>query len=334
MGRGGTHKIEKMLRRVLLLSIFTFAVLIYLIFRNVSLSELIQILNPVWFLLLFLNMGIVILLNGIKFKELIRSLKSDISYIDSLKIVLSSVFASNITPYYSGGIVTQVYLLKKIKSDFNASTLVSISYTILSVIVSFIFAAMFIALPHPFLKGVRGTFLISILALAFTLSGLALFLITTPQKTKKLINFLVEKFKIKVDETQIILEVDAFSEGLRFMLKSPLTLIKLVFISFLSQLLYEMIGLTSLKAIGVNFNFYEAFITQIASNFIATIGVTPGGMGIVEGSYLLLFIPIAHHLAPLQTFLFRMFSYYIPSLIGAIIFYRTLGTFYSEFLYN
>uniref|UniRef100_A0A7C4Y0X5 Flippase-like domain-containing protein n=1 Tax=Caldisericum exile TaxID=693075 RepID=A0A7C4Y0X5_9BACT len=329
-----THKMESTLRRVLLLSIFTFAFLIYLIFRNISLGELIQILNPLWFLLLFLNMGIVILLNGVKFKEIVQSLKSDISYIDSLKIVLSSVFASNITPYYSGGLVTQVYLLKKIKSDFNSSTLVSISYTILSVIVSLIFAVMFFILPHPFIKGIRGTFLLSILALAFLLSSLALFLMANPDKTKRLINFIVRKMKLKVNETQIVLEVDAFSEGLRFMLKSPLTLLKLVSISFISQLLYEMIGLTSLKAIGVNFNFYEAFITQIASNFIATIGITPGGMFIVEGSYLLLFIPIAHHLAPLQTFLFRMFSYYIPSIIGAIIFYRTLGTFYGEFLYK
>ncbi|BAL81588.1 lysylphosphatidylglycerol synthase transmembrane domain-containing protein [Caldisericum exile] len=330
----GTRSIEKTLRRVLLLSIITFGVLIYLIFRNISLKELVNSLKPAWFLLLFMNTGVVVLMNGVKFKALVKSLKSDISYIDSLKIVLSSVFASNITPYYSGGIATQMYLLKKIKNDFNASTLVSISYTILTVIVSLIFAIIFFILPHPFLKGIRGSFLISVIALAFALSGLALFFMANPEKTKNFIKFIIRKFNLKFDEIQILLEVDAFSEGLKFMLKNPLNLMKLVLISFISQLLYEMIGLTSLKAIGINFDFYEAFLTQIASNFIATVGITPGGMGIVEGSYLLLFVPISHHFAPLQTFLFRMFSYYIPSLIGAFVFYRTLGTFDSEVLYK
>lgn len=330
----GTHKIEKSIRQVLLLSIITFVVLLYLIFKNISLEELLSRLDPIWFALLFVNTGVVILLNGLKFKALVRSLQSDIDYIDSLKIVLSSVFASNITPYYSGGIITQIYLLKKLKSEFNSSTLVSISYTILTVIVSLIFAVIFFLLPHPFLKGIRGTFLLSIIALAFALSSLALFLMANPDKTKKLVKFIVNKLHLRVDETQVVLEVDAFSDGLKFMLRKPLNLLKLVIISFTSQLLYEMIGLTSLKAIGVRFNFYEAFLTQIASNFIATVGITPGGMGIIEGSYLLLFLPIARHFAPLQTFLFRMFSYYIPSLIGAFIFYKTLGTFYSEFLYK
>ncbi|MFU2158539.1 MULTISPECIES: lysylphosphatidylglycerol synthase transmembrane domain-containing protein [Caldisericum] len=330
----GTRSVEKTLRKVLLLSILTFIVLVYLIFKSISLKELLKSLKPIWFLILFINMDVVILLNAFKFKELVRSLNSNISYADSLKIVLSSVFASNITPYYSGGIATQMYLLKKIKSDFNSSTLVSISYTILTVIVSLIFAVIFFILPHHFIKGIRGNFLLSIIALAFALSSLALFFMVNPEKTKNFIKLMIKKLNLKVNETQIILEVDAFSDGLRFILKNPLNLTKLILISFVSQLLYEMIGLTSLKAIGVNFNFYEAFLTQIASNFIATIGITPGGMGIVEGSYLLLFLPIAKNFAPLQTFLFRMFSYYIPSLIGALVFYRTLGSFYSEFLYK
>ncbi|MGC8722013.1 MAG: lysylphosphatidylglycerol synthase transmembrane domain-containing protein [Caldisericaceae bacterium] len=334
MERRGTTSFERTLRQVLLLSILTFGVLIYLIFKNISIKRLIKSLHPVWFLLLFVNTGVVILLNGLKFKSIVKSLKSDISYTEALKIVLSSVFASSITPYYSGGIVTQVYLLRKTKTDFTSSTLVSISYTILTVIVSLIFAIVFFILPHPFLKGVRGTLLLSIIILAFALSSIMLFLMAHPEKTKRFVKFVVRVLRLRIDETQIVLEVDAFSDGLKFMLKNPVNLLKLVLISFTSQLLYEMIGLTSLKAIGISFNFYEAFLTQIASNFIAAVGVTPGGMGIVEGSYLLLFIPIAHHFAPLQTFLFRMFSYYIPSLVGAFVFYKTLGNHGKEILYK
>lgn len=330
----GTNNIERSLQRVLLLSIFVFSILIYLIFRNISIEELFSRINPFFFAMLFINMGVVILINGLKFKTIIRSLQNDISYIDSLKIVLSSVFASNITPYYSGGIATQIYLLRKLKGDFQASTLVSISYTILTVIVSLIFAMFFLILPHKFIKGVRGTFLFSIIALAFVLSSFALFLMSKKEQTKRILKKLIKILKLNVNEVYIMLEVDAFSDGLKLLVKKPKTLIKLILISLLSQILYEMIGLVSLKAISVNFDFYEAFLTQIASNFIATVGFTPGGMGIVEGSYLMLFIPIAKHFAPLQTFLFRMFSYYIPSIIGSVVFYKTLGGFKSEFLYK
>jgi len=333
MGRG-TSKTSLILRRVLLLSLFVFTTLIFLIFKNISLKELIQRINLFWFLFLFVNMFVVILINGYKFKLLVNNVQEDISYKDALKIVLSSVFASNITPYYSGGIAAQIYLLKKIKNGMSSATLISISYTILTVIVSLIFAVMFIALPHPFLNNVRGKFLLSIIILAFTFSSIALFFMAKPEQTKRFAFALVKKFNLKVDFTQIVVEIDAFSSGLRFMLKRKWHLLYLILVSFTSQLIYEFIGIVSLKAIGVHFNFYEAFLTQIASNFLATVGLTPGGMGIVEGTYLLLFLPISHNFAPLQTFLFRMFSYYIPSIIGAFVFYNMLGSLDSEFLYN
>lgn len=331
MGRSIT-KSNNILRRVLLLSLFVFLVLIFLIFKNISLSDLIQKVNIFWFLMLFLNMFIVILLNGVKFKLLVNSVGDDIPYKDALKIVLSSVFASNITPYYSGGIVAQIYLLKRFKNGVHYATLISVMYTILTVVVALIFATILLILPHPFLKSIRGTFIFSIIALAFLLSSFALFLMVNPTQTKRLVSFLVEKLSLKADLSKINLEIDAFSEGLKFILKNKRYLVNLILVNLVSQFLHEIIGLTSLKAIGIKFNFYEALITQIASSFVATIGITPGGMGVAEGTYLLLFIPIALKYAPLQTFLFRMFSYYIPSILGAIIFYKTLGTFDGEIL--
>jgi len=128
----GTHKI---LRRVLLLSLFVFVCLMFLIFKNVSLGELIQKISLTGFLILFVNMGVVIFLNGYRFKLLVNSVDENISYVDALRITLSSVFASNITPYYSGGPAAQVYLLKKIKNNLSSSTLIALSYTILTVMV-------------------------------------------------------------------------------------------------------------------------------------------------------------------------------------------------------
>lgn len=333
MGRS-TPKSNDILRRVLLLSLFVFLVLVFLIFKNVSLSELIQRINISWFLMLFLNMFIVILLNGVKFRLLVNSVGNDIPYIDALKIVLSSVFASNITPYYSGGIVAQIYLLKRLKNGTSSATLISVMYTILTIVVALIFAVILLILPHPFLKSIRGTFIFSIIVLAFLFSSFALFLMVNPTKAKRLVSLLFKKFSLKVDLLKINLEIDAFSEGLRFIIKDKKHLINLVLVNLVSQFLHNLIGLTSLKAIGIQFDFYEALITQIASSFVATIGIIPGGMGITEGTYLLLFIPIALKYAPLQTFLFRMFSYYIPSILGAIVFYKTLGSFTEEVFKN
>jgi len=115
--------------------LFVFVCLMFLIFKNVSLGELIQKISLTGFLILFVNMGVVIFLNGYRFKLLVNSVDENISYVDALRITLSSVFASNITPYYSGGPAAQVYLLKKIKNNLSSSTLIALSYTILTVMV-------------------------------------------------------------------------------------------------------------------------------------------------------------------------------------------------------
>jgi uncharacterized protein (TIRG00374 family) len=333
MEERSTHRVDSILRRVLLFALFVFFILIFLVFKNVSLKELWQVLNPFWFLMLFVVTSTVICLNGIKFKLLVRVVKGHISYFDSLKIVLSSVFASNVTPYYAGGFVTQIYLLKKFDREISA-TLVAISYTILSTIASFIFSIPILFAPSSFIAGTRGKLLLSIILFSALLSVGAIILMAYPEKTKKLILAIVRKFKIKANTDHLMSEVDNFSESLKFMLKNKMDLLILVLISVASLFCSQMIGLVSLKAISIDFNFYEAFITQVVSNFIASVGITPGGIGIVEGSYLLLFLPIAKEFAPLQTFLYRIFSFYLPAIAGGIVFYRVVGTLNSDLLYK
>lgn len=323
-----------LLRRVLLLSLLTLCILVYFIFSNIKFDELLTQINMFWFFILVLNMISVFLVNGLKLKMIVKLANGYIDYRSSLRVVLSSVFASNITPYYSGGIAVQVYLLRKFSKNLGESTLISASYLILTVIVSIIFAILFLLIPHEFLAGLRKNFFYGIIILFFILSSLALFFMKFPNYAKGAIKFLSKRFNIKVDEERIDMEFNSFSNGLNLMLRNPVLLLILILISFLSQLLNELIGLSSLKMIDLSFNIREAFLTQIASQFASTTSFTPGGIGVVEGIYSVFFLPIAKNYTPMLTFLFRMFSFYIPSIIGGVVFYKTIGITNHDFLYK
>lgn len=324
--KGGIKNFEKNLSQVPLFAVPTLLILIAFIFREVKLKEIPQIINPFGFLYILLVLILVWVFNALKMKLVVQIMGEDISFKTSFQIVLAAVFGANITPFFTGGALSQVYFLSKECKSIGKSSAVTFVYVILSAIISIIFCIIFLLIPHHFLTGLRGGFFIGLIALVLFLSSIAIILIRIPNKTG---NF-IERVYLSITKKEINKEklwkiIKEFDEGFNLLIKGGAKrIILLLIVSFVSQLFYILLAPLSFYALNIPFSFPKILLTQIALLYAASLGFSPGGIGVIEGTFAGFFFPYAMGKIALLTFVYRIFSFYIPTIVGTIFFYKLL----------
>ncbi|MGB9695553.1 MAG: lysylphosphatidylglycerol synthase transmembrane domain-containing protein [Caldisericaceae bacterium] len=325
--KGGISNFRKHIIEVLLFALVTVAILVVLIFQskakasvNVSLS-----VRGILFLL-----GCVLILwfvNAAKFGLIAYLTGYRIAREKSFEIVLASIFASNITPYYSGLVVSQVYFLSKFGGNVGISAVISSVYLTLTLIVAIMFCIIFILSPHTFVTGVRGDFYLGLISFVIFVSLFALFLMFFPDKSKKLVAMIGRLFhRNQTQQEKAMQFIDQFDYALRyFVSRNKFLLLVVIVLSFVSQFLSILLVPLSFAALGLKFNFYEVFLTQVAMQFTASVGITPGGIGIIESAFAGFFYPLAQGYTPALTLLYRIASFYFPTIVGAFFFFGLLG---------
>jgi uncharacterized protein (TIRG00374 family) len=324
--KGGIEHFEKRLSQTLLLVFPTIVVIFLFIFRETDLTNLIKRINFFYLFLLSLLLIGVWFFNTLKFYMIVKFSGGKVSFKKSFEIVLASVFGSNITPFYSGGIPTQVYFLSKFAESIGRATAISVLYMILTLLIYLVFSVILLVTPHGFISGLRNDFFTSLAVFVFVLSSFAFFFMRFPYKAKRIIEKISNFFsKGKFDPSNLEKSIDEFSKGLKlFFAQKKIYSLIIILIAFTSQFLYLLLTPFSFKALGLNFPVREILLTQIAVQFTASIGATPGGIGIMDAAFAAFFKPYApHHVAQL-TFLYRFFSFYLPTLIGGLYFYKLL----------
>ena len=324
--RGGIENFEKRLSQALLLVFPTLVVILFFIFRETNFSDLIHRINFTNLLFLFILLLGVWLLDALKFYLVVRFSGGKVSFVRSFEIVLASIFGSNITPFYSGGIPTQVYFLSKFAESVGRATAISVLYMILTLLIYLVFSVVLLLTPHAFISGLRNDFITSLAFFIFALSFFAFFFMRFPHKAKRLIEKISSKFSgSKIDVLRLEKSIDEFSEGLRLFFSGKKVYSALtVLVAFGAQILFLFLTPLSFKVLSLSFPLKEILLTQIAVQFTTSIGATPGGIGIMDAAFAAFFKPYApHHIAQL-TFIYRFVSFYLPTLIGGLHFYKLL----------
>ncbi len=324
--KGGIKHFEKRISQAFLLVIPTLVVIFLFIFRETNLASLIKRINLFYVMLLLLVLLAVWIFDTLKFYVVVKFSGGKISFKKSFEIVLASIFGSNITPFYSGGIPTQVYFLSKFSESVGRATAISVLYMILTLTIYLVFSVFLLITPHNFITGLRNDFITSLAIFVFILSFFAFFFMRYPHKAKNIIEKISKRISgNNFDSAGIEHTIDEFSEGLRlFFSQNKIFSILTIFIALAAQILFLFLTPLSFKALGLNFPLKEILLTQIAMQFTASIGATPGGIGIMDAAFAAFFKPYApHHIAQL-TFLYRFVSFYLPTIVGALYFYKLL----------
>jgi len=324
--KGGIENLEKRISQTTLLVLLTIIVIVFFIFRETDFNSLIHRINLFYLLLLTLCLFAVWFFNGVKLYLVVKLSGGKIRFRKSIEIMFASIFGSNITPFYSGAIPTQVYFLSKFAESVGRSTAISVIYMILTLIVYLVFSVILLITPHQFISGGRNAFFMSLAIFVFVFSFFAFFFMKYPKKIKRVIEFVSKKIaKEKFDPSSLEHSIDEFSEGLAlFFSTNKLLAIATLFIAFVSQSFFLMLTPLSFKALSISAPFKEIILTQIAMQFTTSIGATPGGIGIMDAAFAAFFKPLAPHTIAQLTFLYRMISFYIPTFMGGLFFYKLL----------
>ena len=324
--RSSIEHIERRVAQALLFLIPSIFIIFLLVFRETNFKAFFETLNYKYLLYLIILMFVVWLLDVLRFSLIISFSHSKLSFKRSFEIILASFFGANVTPFYSGGIATQIYFLSKLSQTVGKSTAISVIYMILTLIVYLIFSLILLFTPHSFITGLREDFFMGLAIFVFVLSFLAFFFMLYPKKAEKIVDKLSMRFSLGDKKREKIrVSIEEFSEGLKFFFTQNKFFIALtILITFVSQTLFFLFTPVSFMALSIPFSFKEVMLTQIAMQFTTSIGATPGGIGIVESAFAAFFHPLAGGKTAQLTLLWRSISFYIPTIVGSFFFYKLL----------
>lgn len=326
--KGSIKELGRKLLQILLLSFLTIFVLSLIIRRTTQIEDVLKSIQCMYLPAIFSAIFSVWILNAIKMQLIAGLIKARINFARSFQIVLAGVFGANITPFYSGGMATQIYFLSKIATTVGRASVISVVYLILSLISSIFFSLVFIVTPHPAVQGVREVFFLSIVLFALFLSSILVLFITHPER---FLNFLERILRRSPKKDAILHRVSSmlsdFKQGMRILLSAGKPrLFTLILVSLFSQAIYITLTPLSFYILGINVDFKQAFLAQIALNFTSSLGFSPGGVGVIESAFAGFLYPFAPVKIPLVTLVYRLFSFYLPTVAGGLVFLFLLNS--------
>jgi uncharacterized protein (TIRG00374 family) len=288
-------------------------------------------IRPVYGVLACLLMLTQWCLNAVRFRILVNSLGSNVSFMTSLRAFMANVFISAVTPSQTGGGAMQIYILNRagvpIAKGF-AGCLMGAVLTVVGLLTS----TLVVISLRPGLRAELGARMIgvlasvvivfSILALLFVLSivktafmkqivGRILLVVTRFLGTQRRLAF-TKRVMGGVDQYRQSLAEFAGAKKRRVLLALAFTLAGIATNASIAPVL--------LAGLGVEYDLINVYLVQFVLLFIAYFGPTPGASGIVEFSnyWMLSSLSIQSNMLGIYTLLWRFFTSFIAVAVGGL----------------
>jgi len=256
-----------------------------------------------------------------------------IGFIESTKIVFANLFLADITPSMAGGEPVRIYLLKKDGLSYGSATAAVLGERLLD--------AIFLLLCVPFgfyvfsrhlnnaMIQIGLSFAVFIFILVFVVFIISL---RYPEKIKHLLFRIatkLQRFSRKKTSKYKLMnrisdEIDSFHQSMMFFIKEGK---KTFFLAGIVTALFWITGwiipILLLLGLGLPPSIIASCAAQILLIVIVMMPTTPGSSGVSEGVLAALygvFVPAS--LLGVFILLFRLITYYMGLIIGAIFQYR------------
>ena len=324
---------KKKFINIILIVVFTLIVLYFSLKDNYDdIIDLLLNSDIRWLFISYLFVLSYTFLKSIVTNDIINKFKKfDIK--KTFDLQLMTFFFNAITPFSTGGQPFQVYVLKKNKLSLSDGTNVIIQETIIHQI-SLIMVGLLVNIMNQIFniykfEGIMLTFLI----LGFGLNILIiflLFLISHSNKIDKLLTKYIVKLltSFRIIKNKEILNklhntIDNFNYNSKILLKDKKRFIKLILANCLALLCLYVVPIT----IAFSFNEYISFNGMIAIVLVSFISIIssyvplPGGIGGQEYLFILMFGAYVNQpLLSSLMIMWRFVTYYLPMIVGALIF--------------
>ncbi len=332
-----SNTVKKGIKLFISITVISLIIILLLTVQQETL-EYFKNIKPMYFILAFVAILLYYFFDGIRVQILAKGLSHNLSLISALEVVIGGIFLAAITPFQTGGLPVQLYVMKKENIPYGSGMLILFMrgitylffYLLFLPIIFYIYMNMFsstyIAKIIKYLIIIYSTGII-LLILTITLpEKMILFILLIDKWLKKM--KIVKSDKIKVFAIKFHKEVKYFLNGLKlFFSKKKLYLFLAIILTFISFSFFYSIAIIILLGLNVKINDYMNIINlQFLHTFLAYFMPTPGASGISEALFTLLFKSICpKSLLGIFAILERFFTFYLGASIGGFLILRTIN---------
>lgn len=313
---------------IFLLTMFLFY---YLLKDNfIESMKLLKNANYLYIILAFIIFGLYIIVEAYLLYILIKKQKKNYKFKDAVNLNIMTKFFNGVTPFSLGGQPLQIYRLNKEGIAVTKGILILVeNFIILQITMTFM-CILYLIIGYIFNIMPSGFILyITILGIIITIISLfiAIFSCVKTNVAKKVGYFFIDKLKFIKDKEdkkkKWNTKCTEYSLGYKELVKDKKFIVKCVIINFIYMTIYFMVPFFAFKALhsDMSINFVYSIIfgcfIYTSSCFVPIPGASVGA----EYSFIHYFEVIVKEIFIVPALLlWRFITYYIPMIIGGIMF--------------
>lgn len=278
--------------------------------------------------LALIMIAIGLFFDGTRLMHLVRIAGEQISLVEAVQVVFGNYFLALLTPGAAGGAVAQVMFLRRAGVPTGKATVLVVVRTILSILFLLICLPVVFYYDPGLMPWISEKVLVGISAVIVIIILSSIWLFRTNVLHTLLI--LLSK-RLGPKHRRRIFSTYRDVRGAVFMLSSaPLSMLRVLIESAISLLaLYSVVPILFF-GMGATFDWHLAMGRMIFLNILLYFAPTPGGSGIAEGGFVLLFsIFVPSGTVGIAAVAWRILAEYLPFTIGL---YYTVKVFGRDFL--
>lgn len=320
----------KMMKRGIAMFTLLFAISIGIIYYTIDLEALQTLSTFNWesILLALLALALGMYFDGLRLQRLVKIGGYELSIKAVLRVIFSNYFMAMLTPGASGGAVAQVLVLKTYGVPLGKGTpivLIRTVFSILFLVLMLPIIFLYDPMDVPYIS--RDMLLIfSILAVLATLIG------TYALQTKYMRQFvytMANRFKANKTKDWLA-KLETLNQGFGLLYRKPWQSFVVFIESGLSLICLYCIAPALMFAFTTDVPIVQVLDRMIVLNLILYFAPTPGGAGVAEGLFVMLFAPyVPVGTVGIVAVAWRVVAEYVPFFIGM---YGTLTLYGRQFV--
>jgi uncharacterized protein (TIRG00374 family) len=323
------------LRIFLIITVLTIIVIMTLTLDKETWTAMRHFKLP-YLVICFALWGIYIYMDGLRVQILSSALGKRVSIKTAIAVITSGLFLAAVTPFQTGGLPVQLYILKKESISIGKGSVILLFRGILELFI-FIFVVPLIYFHYRgLLTGNITQALMKYLLVIYAVGMvLLLVLVLKPGFLKRLLyrfyfflrrRRIIRSRKLLRFFSRIFIEVSDFRKSLRLYFSKKILMLLLAFVvTVISYIALFLIAPMMLYGLGVQAPILEAIYLQLILKFLLFFVPTPGASGVSEAAFVSLFKRVAPvNLLGVYVVLWRFFTFYIGATVGGFVIIRML----------
>lgn len=318
---------KKLMVRLAVLFAFVVAISAAVIYFTVDIRtlEYLTMFEPRCILLALGCLTVGLLFDGLRLITLAQVTDERLTFKQIVNVVLSNYFLALVTPGASGGAIAQVMFMRKAGVPIAKSTVVVLVRTVMSIIFLILLVPVVLHSDKDIVNWMPASVLTVLSVLFISLPIIVISLLQT-RYPEKLIFFCTRKCSYTTRRNCYIW-YEEFKNAVNVMGKRPWMMLRAFIESGLSLLFIYATVPAYFTGMNIDFDLVQVMGRMVLLNLVLYFSPTPGGSGVAEGGFLVLFSNILPNgVEGIMAVLWRFTAEYLPFLLGAVVTIRAFGS--------